>query len=213
MLCAAVCLSLFVPKQTPSEPNLEGQWVARRNTGPVLRGTLRLVPGRDHWEAQIGGRTADFTPTDSDIRFELPGGSFRGHMVGNKIEGHWMQSGGLMFGWSLASPVTLTKQAGAWSGDIKPLEDTFTMFLVVKKAEDGTLKAHYRNPERNLGTLERLDHLEVKGNDVTAIGTWGGSKQMKPLGIGKYDPENNVLSLYDPAGGFTHDFSTITNEL
>lgn len=196
----------------PPQPDLVGTWVSRHRNGPDVRGTLHVGPDGKLWTAAIAGRSVTFPPPEGEIRFQLGDAEFRGHRSGNRLEGHWIQAGGLTTSFKMASPLTLTREGSGWSGEVVPMEDQLTMFLVVKKAEDGTLKAFYRNPERNLGTLLRLDHLEVNGNDVTAVGTWGGSKKMQTLASGKYDPENKVLSLYDPAGGFTHDFTPLGSE-
>jgi hypothetical protein len=70
------------------------------------------------------------------------------------------------------------KLAGLWRGQIEPLQEPFSLYLVIQEAKDGSLQAFIRNPERNVGMRRayavsgRLDHLVLddtqrKGDQIT----------------------------------------------
>lgn len=206
-LAAIILASRQGPAQTV-EDQLVGRWVCHLRSGPDMRGPLSLWKTNSGWRAEIMGRTAEAPRSGSDIRFTFPknAGEFRGAITHDKIEGHWIQSGGNVTGFRMASPITFKKSGDRWVGEVVPLEDKITMYLVVNKSPDGVLKAYIRNPERNLGILLRADHLEVTGKEVKLIGGWAGSKTMQVLEAGQFDDENQVLHLYDANGAMSFDY-------
>lgn len=123
--------------------SLDGLWAARRDF-PAVGGTLRLTAER----AEIGGQSAPITMKNGEVAFELPNGAgaFRGHVRGDRIVGHWIQPPTVWGGAEYATPVTLTRAAFGWSGDVKPIADHMTLFLSISGD-----KGFFRNPERNIG--------------------------------------------------------------
>jgi len=159
--------------------SLDGLWAARRDF-PVVAGTLRVTADR----AEIAGRSAPVTRKDSQITFELPNGegAFRGVVSGDRIVGHWIQPRTVWAGAEYATPVTLTKTAFGWAGDVRPIADHMTLFLSISGD-----KAYFRNPERNIGRF--LD-------------------AQKAIAQAKLD--GDTLSIPLPNAGGTYDFHRAT---
>src|SRR6266545_6880731 len=119
-----------------SQPGpLIGVWASETTFGPALRGELSVVRG-------------------DSVRFAFPGGfgEFRG-MLGDKgraITGFWIQPGSVVLGYPFALPLALrVADPGVWRGTVVPLDDRFSLYLVVWKKDDGTLVGAFRNPELN----------------------------------------------------------------
>jgi CubicO group peptidase (beta-lactamase class C family) len=77
-----------------------------------------------------------------------------------------------------------------------PLEDEFTVYLVVTRQPDGSLATYLRNPDRNLGLFWGLERIEQAGNRVKLIGRQMGSGAERVLAEGEYHPEEKQLSIY-----------------
>ena len=137
---------------TSLNADLTGLWAAKR-TARNIQGTLTM----DRTRAEIAGRSASV----HDLTFEIPdGGSFRGHIAGDRIEGFWIQPGGNI---RFATPVTLRKIAGGrWRGVVMPLEDSMTYFIPIKPNGDAFL----RNPERNAGRYFAIQRAVVEGSTI-----------------------------------------------
>ena len=192
-----------------SAAELAGLWEARRVFAPEARGTLLLRKRGAGWHAEIAGKAMDAGVEQGRISFDLPRdtGKFRGDLSADqsKIKGHWIQpetDGGGPF----ASPVVLTKKrANEWSGLVTPLETGFTFYLKVEVRDDGSLGALLRNPERNLGFMQyKADRLVRKGDVVRLLGQKGNV-----VSEGRYDRENDRISLYFPTRGGTYDFRRV----
>jgi CubicO group peptidase (beta-lactamase class C family) len=202
--------------------SLEGVWEATRDFGPAVRGTLEIFRANETWNAQIAQFDVPLTYKDGRLSFELPDGQgwFDGRLDkdGSVIRAHWIQRQAA--GGKFASPVIL-KQAGKdrWRGEVVPLKDELTLYLVIARRSDGTLSAVIRNPERNAGFLWRVDRLERVGNNLKLIrkppdGTGfapADQTQASVVAEGIYRPEYNRMSFYFSQGGGTYDFAPITN--
>ena len=146
----------------PAEDALIGLWASETRYGPEVRGELTLVREGSQWRASISGATARFGVTGDEIRFALPGGrgGFRGALAGDgrAIRGFWLKPSGATrdrrdpggSGQPFASPLVLASAGkGVWKGDVRPLEDRFTLYLSVYRNEEGVLVGAFRNPEMN----------------------------------------------------------------
>jgi CubicO group peptidase (beta-lactamase class C family) len=103
--------------------------------------------------------------------------------------------------------VTLTPDApDRWSGEVVPLEDVFTIYLVVRLQPDGTLGAYLRNPERNLGLQLGVERLIFEGGRVSLLGRRAGQPEPRTVAEGVYDPRSEVITLNFPARGGSYDF-------
>ena len=167
LISAAVSPRLVIP-QANSAKELAGLWEAKKRFGPEVRGTLFIRQTGANWQAEIAGRFAPVKLEGDSISFELPDGKgkFRGKFDARrtKIVGHWTQPQGVEIS-PLASPVTLTKHGRSWRGNVAPLDDTMTFYLMIKERDDGSMGAFLRNPERiSAGCDIGLTRSNVKEN-------------------------------------------------
>jgi CubicO group peptidase (beta-lactamase class C family) len=160
---------------------LIGLWGDELTFGPAVRGEL-TVDGRDPWQARVGGYEVAVQHEKDAVAFVLPSkqGEFRGRLqTDGGITGSWIQPATVTGGTRYASPVALSPiGARLWRGQIEPLREQFSLYLVIQKAKDGSLQAFIRNPERNFGMRRAYavsgspDHLLLddtlrKGDRVT----------------------------------------------
>ena len=193
-------LNVFNTKVNPAA-ELAGLWKAQRHFGPNVRGPLLIRYRSGSYWLEVAGRSVQSKETGSALKFELPDGEgeFQGKLEadGAKIVGHWIQPA-TFNNRPYASPVTLTRDGqDIWRGDVSPLEDTTTFFLMVRVREDGSVGGFIRNPERNLGRLINVDHIEREGESVRLVGQSEGTYR------------NGVLSIYFRRFGGAFDFSRV----
>lgn len=205
-------------------PGLEGIWEAARDFGPAIEGTLDLVQANGKWSAQIAQVDVPVIVKDRQVSLELPGGQgqFDGRLEKGRsmIRGHWIQPRVAVARRKYASPVILKSRGkDRWTGEVVPLKDEFTLYLVLNRRPDGSLGAVIRNPDRNIGIEWRLDRLEREGNRLKLIGKTSdrpGAWPVKDQGLetvvaeGVYHPQLNRMSFYFERGG-TYDFAPITS--
>jgi CubicO group peptidase (beta-lactamase class C family) len=65
--------------------------------------------------------------------------------------------------------VELVRDGALWRGEVVPLDDAFSFYLVVRPRPDGPPAIVLRNPERNLGWQFRVDALRRTGDSVTLV--------------------------------------------
>jgi len=201
------------PASSPS--SLAGVWEATRNFGPELKGTLTLARNQGFWTAEIAGQRVSATLEHNTLEASFgPRGEFRGGLSSDEhlIRGHWTQPPTVNTGLRFASPVTLKSEGKAtWRGDVVPLEDEFTMYLVVTPGEGGHENAFLQNPDRNLGVFLEVEHIERDGDTVKLIGRTRGNNAERVLAQGAYhqgdDPGQDQFSIFFPRLGATFDFS------
>ncbi|HXM64638.1 MAG TPA: serine hydrolase [Terriglobales bacterium] len=193
-----------------------GIWQATRNFGPVLRGPLTITRSENEWLAEIAGQRIRVDTQGNAISGVFPGGLGEFHGVLNakadEIRGHWIQPATVSSMERYASPVTLTAYGkNRWRGQVVPLEDEFTFFLVTSAGEDGTVHAFLRNPDRNFGVFLDVDLVVREGDVVKLVGHLRNDKAEQVLAGGTYRPgtdrSQDVLSLYFRTLGATFDFS------
>ncbi|MDQ3750936.1 MAG: beta-lactamase family protein [Acidobacteriota bacterium] len=213
-LISAVSPERIATAQVNSAKELVGLWEAKRRFGPDVRGTLLVKQSNGEWQAEISGRKALVKLTGEKIAFELPNGegAFQGNFDSRrtKIVGHWIQPATVMFGVPFASPVILTKdRQNIWRGDVSPLDDALTFYLVIKARNDGSVGAFLKNPERNVGRFIRVDHIEREGETVKLFAANSGGETGRVLVEGRYNGERETLSIYFPTWGGTFDFKRV----
>lgn len=214
LVAALISEVLLVPTaaaQANSAQELVGLWQAKSRFGPDVRGTLLVIQSNGQWHAEIAGRMAPLKLAGETIAFELPdgNGAFQGKFASSrtKIVGHWIQPATIDGGTPYASPVTLTKdKQNIWSGEVSPLNDAITFYLMIKARPDGSVGVFLKNPERNLGRFIRVDHLEREGETIKLFAANSGSEKGLVLAEGKYDADSKILSIYFPRVGWTFDF-------
>ncbi|WP_342375960.1 beta-lactamase family protein [Myxococcus stipitatus] len=191
----------------PPEEQLVGVWGSERVLGPEVRGELTLVRGQDTWRARIAGYELQARVDGKKVSILLPGGQgeLRGTLAkdGQRITGHWIQPRVLMSGMTFATPVVLRAlRPGVWRGDVSPLEDRFSLYLVVEKQADGSVAAFIRNPERNFGNRV-LFRVDLQGATVRLTPTSGRARPLE----GTFDAAARRLALRYPPFDLTFDFT------
>ncbi|AGC47866.1 beta-lactamase [Myxococcus stipitatus DSM 14675] len=191
----------------PPEAPLVGIWGSERTLGPEVRGELTLVRGQNTWRARIAGYDIPARVEGKKVSVLLPGGQgeLRGTLAEDRqrITGHWIQPRVLMSGMTFATPVVLRAlQPGVWRGDVSPLEDRFSLYLVVEKQPDGSVAAFIRNPERNFGNRV-LFRVGLQGSTIRLTPTSGRAQPLE----GTFDAAAQRLSLRYPPFDLTFDFT------
>ncbi|HEY3859754.1 MAG TPA: serine hydrolase [Gammaproteobacteria bacterium] len=202
------CLLLIVSVAHADAPSdkLIGLWGSERVFGPAVSGILTLDGRSGDWQASVAGYSAAVQHDKSGISFALPGaqGSFRGTLSadGKRIEGFWIQPAGVTLQTPYATPLTLAATADkVWQGQVQPLTDRVSLYLVVSRADDGSLKAFIRNPEFNFG-MRRAYEITLDGDKLALDDTQRKHDQLR----GSYDPEQDVLTI-DLQGIASFDFT------
>jgi CubicO group peptidase (beta-lactamase class C family) len=203
------------PRADAEPPNpameLAGLWEAKRHFGPDVRGTLLVRKGPDGWRAEVAGRSEPAHVEGDVVTAEFPDGkgSFKGKFdeKRTKIVGHWVQPRRVENGTSYASPVVLTGNGqDIWKGEVSPLDDDLTLYLLLKSRADGSVEAVIRNPERNVGRFLEGARIEREGDTVRLVAKPSPGEKPPVLAEGVYREE--TLRLFPPLGG-TFDFRRV----
>src|ERR1700733_509504 len=213
-------LALF-GQESAAPRSFEGVWGAKRNFGPEITGmvytrTLEMVGVNQDCRATIAQYSVKCVDQNGRISFDLPSdqGSFIGRLQENGavIRGFWIQPPTVNTGAKFASPVVLrSKGKDRWQGEVVPLQNEFTLYLVVNRRPDGSMGAFIRNPDRNVGVLWKIDRLEQDGNQIKLVGLPTGQKPGRVYAEGVYHPDDNRISLYTDRGG-TYDFEPVSDD-
>ena len=177
-------------------------WKAKRRFGPDARGTLIIEQTRSGYTADMIGLTTPVSVNNNELAFELPNreGGFRGKRQGDgTIRGFWFSSTV-----NAATPVTLAAQgSNRWSGQVVPLEDTQTFYLLLKKQADGSLAAVLRNIERDYGGQLGVRGLTRNGSAVALTGRRGAQTRDTVIFTGTIDSAQRVMTINFPFRGGT----------
>ena len=78
-----------------------------------------------------------------------------------------------------ATPVEL-REVGEriWRGQVEPLEARLSLYMSIQRADDGSLTAVVRNPERNL-FRRNVYHVDVSGDALTFSDTKNPSEKFQ----------------------------------
>jgi CubicO group peptidase (beta-lactamase class C family) len=133
-------------------PALEGFWVSRSRFADFPSGTLSIARDGRKGRATLGDHVTDFVFESDGVAFTLAGGPFRGRLAdgGRTIRGFWIQPARTSdVTRPFATFVLLRSDGrGRWSGELRPLEDDFTIYLRIFRDSGGQFAASFRNPER-----------------------------------------------------------------
>ncbi|MGH9897367.1 MAG: hypothetical protein ACRD63_06670, partial [Pyrinomonadaceae bacterium] len=214
VLSSTASLMQTAKTQASSAKEFAGLWEAKRRFGSEVGGSLIIRQFNDEWRAEIAGRVAIAKLAGDTISFELADGkgAFQGRFDSSrtKIIGHWIQPVTVANGTPYASPVTLSKdKQNIWRGEVSPLNDTMTFYLMVRVRDDGSVGAFLKNPERNIGRFIRVDHIEREGESVKFFAADSADKKGRVLVEGRYDTEREIMSIYFPNRGGTYDFKRV----
>ncbi|HJP84984.1 MAG TPA: serine hydrolase [Gemmatimonadaceae bacterium] len=190
---------------------LIGIWGSESLIGPYLRGPITIAHTGDGWKAIISSVETKFSPRGDSVRFAFAGdlGEFRGKFAAGRtaIEGWWVQPDGTKqegphdpggLSQPFASRVTLTlAEPDIWSGNVVPLEDTFTLYLEIWRDSSGLLTGAFRNPELNLrgGSSQFRVTLE---NDSVVFSARPDSTEPEIRRVAYFDSEHKQLDLWWP---------------
>ncbi|WAS83988.1 MULTISPECIES: serine hydrolase domain-containing protein [unclassified Corallococcus] len=165
---------------------------------------MTLVREGTTWRACIAGFDVPAQVEGRKVSVVFPGGELRATLAenGQIISGHWIQPRVLMSGMKFASPVELRAlQPRVWRGNVAPLEDRFSLYLVVQKQPDGSVTAFIRNPERNFGN-RMLFRVELQDRTVRLTSTKDNTRIE-----GTFDAQSGRLSLPYPPFDTMFDFT------
>jgi CubicO group peptidase (beta-lactamase class C family) len=228
LIClAAISASEPAPRTSPTgaQPasRLVGLWQAKRRFGPDVRGTLAIDRYQGNWQANIAGHTVPIKaqagsvlPPGELFSFDLPDhlGSFKGRFAGasdapsRTLTGHWIQYPRTEGGTAYATPVKLLAAGmDRWQGQVRPLDDEMTFYLLVTPRQDGSITAFLRNPEYNAGRFIPVDRIVEEADSVKLLGKTAAGKPAVVLAQGTY--HDDILSLWLPSSGGTFDFTRV----
>lgn len=151
--------------------DLVGLWGSESTFGPEVRGDITLERRAGHWLARIAGFEVSAL-AGTHLRFVLPGGQgeLRARVLGagakRTVRAFWLQPGGNMSPYAV--PVRLQRAGeNAWRGSIVPLDERFSLYLHVRRQEDGSLRGSFHNPEFNWNGRSRWFRITRDGESVT----------------------------------------------
>lgn len=215
---AAAVLLLALSASSARAESLAGLWQAQKSFVPKHRGTLTVLHDDGAWTAEIAGTRVAGEADGNRVTFVFPGGEnvFLGGgeslvlRLDNAKEikkSQWIQKFSLKVGLGNNSPVPLTRIGpDRWQGEVVPMEDGFTFYLVLTERDDGTLGAFLRNPDRNLGVFINLKRVEREGNRLRFIGTFLQRDEEQVFFETDYDTDWDKFVVDVPNRGGAYDF-------
>lgn len=186
LLTWLAALLLAGPAVAQGADPLIGLWGAKLEFGPELRGPLTVRRSGRDWIAAIGGQSARGAARGGELHFSFgPRGGLRGRVTRDGLRGFWLQPTGETedrrdpggSGQAFATPVLLRRDGNAgWRGTIAPLDDRFTLWLSIFRAEDGVLTAAFRNPELHSSGGASRFQLARNGSRLRFSVRWEGGE-------------------------------------
>jgi CubicO group peptidase (beta-lactamase class C family) len=186
----------------PDDSSLVGIWGAEESYGPLVRGELTVLQRAGKWEAHIAGFEISPRTAGDSIWVVMPAGQgeFRGRVLPDSqaIAGFWIQPAGVVGSVSYASPLRLVQTAGArrtrvWRGSVVPLEDRFSLYLVVRRRPDGSVIGSFHNPEANSRGGAAAFAIDRKGTTVRFVDTTSDRSRAAPVILASYDSAQHQL--------------------
>lgn len=161
-----VCLSAFVasaiyqtaeaqPGSARADADLLGLWGSEAHLGPQVRGELWLARQGQNWSLRVSGFEVSAEQRGDSVTIAMPGGqgtlrlwTRRAAQDAATLEAFWVQPSGQNAPY--ATKVRL-RAAGAnrWRGRIAPVTEQFSLYLLITRASDSTLRGTFRNPDAN----------------------------------------------------------------
>ncbi len=200
-------LALLVPfgssrarAQAPADTVLLGIWGSDDSYGPRARGTLTVAHGPAGWRAEIAGFAATPRVERDSTWITLPDsqGAFRGRIGpgGGALAGLWVQPAGPVYDQAYASPLTLARAGGGlWRGPVTPLDQRFSLTLLVTRQADGTLLGSFHNPDANSRGGAAAFRLTHDGSTVRFSDTAHARDGGPPALVASYDSAHRQLVL------------------
>ncbi len=183
--CVTLVFALFnapaqsAPATGATAGSLIGIWASETTSGPTLQGQLAILRHGSSWRATLGSAESEFKMKGETVRFAFPDhlGQFRGTLCdgGRAITGYWLQPSTVtaeqpdqaVSRQSFATPLILQRASrDRWRGNVRPLENRFTLYLKIYRDDKGSLVGAFRNPEINSNGGASLFHVTQEGNKV-----------------------------------------------
>ncbi len=176
------------------DPDLAGLWGSETIAGRPVDGALTLERRNDIWTARIGGYEVEGPATGSGVHLELPGnrGTLRAHVEdqGRTVRGFWIQPGEFDQPW--ATPVELRKiRPGVWRGDVVPLEERLSLYLLIRPDGDGGWRGAFHNPEFNWRGGASWFRIVPQANDLKFIDPATGKTRF----VQPFDREEPAITM------------------
>ena len=149
----------------------------RFDTGPG--GALTIVHRGARWTLKLGSASLKTNIEGHNLIFSLPNGdSFRGTFDHAGLHGFWIrrpifEDARYPLGQTQAYATPLRFQSSGsdqWRAEVKPLDDTFTLYLKIFQDPDGSVKAAFRNPEQNSHGVAMRWSVSRSGNKLQFTG-------------------------------------------
>jgi CubicO group peptidase (beta-lactamase class C family) len=166
---------------------IAGLWGSERIVSAGVRGEVTIERGVAH----VSGSSAPVQIEGKELRFELPEGRGQLHAqaAGQGWRGHFIQPRALVGGAPFATPVELRRTGPqAWRGELRPLEQDFSLYFHIAPRPDGSLSAVVRNPELNVLRGRPLS-VQVQGETVRFL---DGAKERA---VARFDAARDTLTL------------------
>ncbi len=130
---------------------LLGLWGAEQVLGPQVRGELVLSRRGAIWSLRAGGAEVSVAQQGDSVVLALGDslGTLRVWLRPKADpDAFWVQPPGMNA--PFATPVRLRRERrDRWRGRIAPVPEEFSLYLMVQRAADSTLRGTFRNPEMN----------------------------------------------------------------
>lgn len=130
--------------------DLLGLWGAESQLGPQVRGALMLERAGHRWSLRVSGFEVNAQQTGDSVVMALPGGqgTLKLWIRSTTPQAFWVQPAGVISPY--ATPVHLRAlRANRWHGQLAPMPEKFSIYLMLTRAIDSTLRGTFRNPEAN----------------------------------------------------------------
>lgn len=156
-LLTAVALATRASAQSPvragdvrANDDLLGLWGSEQHLGPQVHGALHLERHGTAWSLRVAGFEARATQRGDSVVLALAGGqgALKLWIRATGPDAFWVQPSGVIS--SYATPVRLERESATrWRGVVTPVPEQFSLYLMVTRSDDGTLRGTFRNPDVN----------------------------------------------------------------
>jgi CubicO group peptidase (beta-lactamase class C family) len=160
--------------------DLLGLWGAESLLGPQVRGELTLERRGQTWLLGVSGVEVSAAQQGDSVVLALPGGQGVLKLWTKRTatpQAFWVQPAGLNAPY--ATPVRLRRESeNRWSGNIVPVPEQFSLYLMVTRSNDSTLRGLFRNPEANWQGRTPSFVVSRAGNSVVFTNARTGKVQL-----------------------------------
>ncbi len=180
LICLASGLSVNLVRaeqQIQDADAILGLWGSWLIVEPDVHGPVTIDARGSKWLAAVSGWKMPVQRNNENVTFRLPYGigEFRGQLVDAKsINGHWIQRANSINNNRYATPIELSSNSDkVWRGNVEPLRTNVSVYMSIRRAQDGLVTAVIQNPEfnqfrRNVYRVDiRRDPVDVRGDAVT----------------------------------------------